>query len=177
MSTNKEAPGSKKGLSAIEGLVTGFSRLLERLEQVSKEGGERIYSGTLQPNASVGGKPTKGVFGVSVKVGLGDKNEFKVEPFGNVRSDQATGETLVEDVREPLVDVFDEEGELLIVAEMPGVESDDVRVALDGTRLTLTAERGERKYRKQLDVPADVRSDAIEIRGQNGIIELVARRH
>jgi len=142
MSTNKEAPDSKKGLSAIEGLVTGFSRLLERLEQVSKEGGERIYSGDPPAERHRRSEADEGRLWRVGQVGLGDKNEFKVEPFGNVRHDQATGEPLVEDVREPLVDVFDEGGELLIVAEMPGVESEDVRVALDGTRLTLKRRAG-----------------------------------
>jgi HSP20 family protein len=159
--------GEKGGLA---GLIAGLSRLAERLEQVAREG-EIRGGGPLQGSTK---GPMKGVFGWSLKLGLGDKNEFKIEPFGNLRSDDQ-GEPHVEEEREPLVDVFDEGNELTIVAEMPGVEAEDVRVSVDGTRLTLSAERGERKYKKQLDVPFAVQVD--ETRGQNGIIEVRAHRH
>ncbi len=160
-----EAP---KGIRAIEGLVAGFSRLVERLEALSREGGEERFEGTIGPTK--GKRPMRGMIGLSLKVGgLGGEHELEVQPFGNVGRDR------VEEVREPMVDLFDEEGELMIVAEMPGVEPEDVKVTVDGTRLTLAAERGERKYRKQLEVPAGTRAEEIVVRGQNGIVELRAR--
>ena len=73
-------------------------------------------------------RDVKGVYGFSVKVGLGDKGdkEVKVEPFGNVRRDDKTGETVVQEIREPVVDVFEEKDHTLVVAEMPGVSTKDV---------------------------------------------------
>jgi len=169
----KENDVSPKGIRAIEGLMAGFSRLAERLQQVAQEGGQQTFGGTFTPP---GGKPLNGVFGVSVKVGLGEGNQLKVEPFGNVRSDIETGEPLVDEVREPLVDLFDEEDEVLIVAEMPGIEAEEVRAKVDGARLTLSGDGASRKYRKELEVPSGLREEEIRITGRNGIIELRARR-
>src|SRR4051812_26976650 len=118
-SDSGDLSGAAKGAGAIQGLMNGFTRLLERLEEVSEqvgaagegsgEGVERTFSGTFEPGRmgppGLGGpKGLKGVYGVSLKVGLGDEG-LKVEPFGNLRRDEATGEAVVDEVREPLVDV------------------------------------------------------------------------
>jgi HSP20 family protein len=181
MATKDPGNASPTGKGALEGLMAGFLRLLERVEQISEEGGERVFRGTFPARSSSGGgggepRALKGVYGVSLKVGGLGGDEVKIEPFGNLRRDETTGEPVLEEVREPLVDVFDEPQGVLIVAEMPGVEAEDVRVAVEGARLTLEAERGERRYKKQLDVPAGLRADQVDVHGQNGIIELRARR-
>ena len=49
-----------------------------------------------------------------------DLTEIKVEPFGNVTKDKESGRTVVHEVREPLVDVFEEDDHVLVIAEMPG---------------------------------------------------------
>ncbi len=66
------------------------------------------------------GKEVKGIYGFTVKVGLGDDGP-RIEPFGNIRKDRESGHTVVQEVREPVVDVFEEEDHVLVVAEMPGV--------------------------------------------------------
>jgi HSP20 family protein len=105
-------------------------------------------------------------------MGLGGGPDFRVEPFGNVRRDRSTGESVVDEVREPLVDVFDEDDRLLIVAEMPGVEPEDVHVDVVGRRLTLAAERADRKYRKSIEVPEGTRRERLSVSCNNGIVEI-----
>jgi HSP20 family protein len=167
MAEKKEnEPGPSKGLGA---LVTRFGSLLEKLNELAEQGGAQSTSGSFE--AGEGKNPLKGIFGLSVKLGVGD-HEMKIEPFGNLRRDQESGESVVDEVREPLVDVFDESEQVLIVAEMPGVESRDIHVEIDDGTLTLSAERGEKRYRKTLSVPRGTRREAIGITGQNGIVEL-----
>ena len=113
----------------------------------------------------------KGVYGFSVKLGAGGK-DFKVEPFGNVRRDRKSGTSVVDEVREPLVDIFDEDDRLLIVAEMPGVEPEDLKVDLSGETLTLSAERGHHKYSKAISVPEGTTRDQLSVKSRNGIIEV-----
>jgi HSP20 family protein len=162
-----------KGLS---GLLSGVNDLLEKLEKLAEAGGEISRSGTFPAGKDEqGGKGPRGVYGFSVKTGLGGK-DFKVEPFGNVRRDRATGRSVVEEVREPLVDVFDEGDRLLIVAEMPGIEPEDVRVDLSGRTLTLSAEHGEHQYRKPIEVPPGLRQDRLSVSCKNGIIEISAAK-
>lgn len=52
------------------------------------------------------------------------------------------GEELQEGVWQPLVDIFENDEAVVIKAELPGVDQDDIEVKIEGTTLTL---RGERK--------------------------------
>jgi HSP20 family protein len=84
---------------------------------------------------------------------LGDREgssnqSVKVEPFGNVRADSKTGRASVHEVVKPMVDVFEEPDHVLVVAEMPGIGEDDVTLDLKDDILTITAERGPKKYHK-----------------------------
>ncbi len=152
---------------SIARLIQGFTELAHKLEQAAETGREVSKSGTFE----VGPKPGKGVFGFSVKVGgLGE--DLQIEPFGNIRQDAATGDPRMDETREPLVDVFDEGGFLHVVAEMPGVDADEVRVELDGPTLVLSGQRDDRKYRKEIAAPAGLDPDGIEVSGKNGIVEI-----
>jgi HSP20 family protein len=173
------------------GFLGGLTDLLEELGKLAETGAELQRSGEFEvpggkKEEEGGRKPAKGIYGFSVKVGgLGGPGGaggaggaggqgYKIEPFGNVRRDKATGRSIVEEVREPLVDVFDEEDRLLVVAEMPGVEKKDVKIELTDHTLTFSAERGEHKYRKSLEVPEGIQQDQLAISCKNGIIEISA---
>ena len=93
-----------------------------------------------------------------------------VERFGNVR-DTSEG-PVVSDTREPLVDVFDEGDEVLVVAEVPGVQEKDIRLDLAGDVLTLSATGPKRKYEKEVLLPAAVEPEARRQSYQNGYLEL-----
>ena len=56
---------------------------------------------------------------------------------------------MVHELREPLVDVFEEENHVLIVAEMPGIEAEDVEVEIQDDILTLSAKRGTRNIARR----------------------------
>ena len=173
----KESKGGSRGLSSLLG---GVSDLVEKLEKLAESGGELSRSGSIpsqEPSKDPDGgesakKSARGVYGFSVKLGVGGK-DFSVEPFGNLRRDRSSGQPVVEDeIREPLVDVFDEQDRLLIVAEMPGVEPEDVHVDLSDHTLTLSAERGERRYRKAIEVAPDLERGHVEVSYKNGITEI-----
>ncbi|MBI5545862.1 MAG: Hsp20/alpha crystallin family protein [Deltaproteobacteria bacterium] len=161
----------------VSGFLSGFTELLEKLEKLAETGGEISRTGSFPaPQRTQGTKPTQGVYGFSVKMGgLGGK-DFKVEPFGNVRRDRATGRSVVEEAREPLVDVFDEDERLLIVAEMPGIEPEDVHIDLSDHTLTLSAQRADRRYRKSIEVPEGTRREGLSVSCRNGIIEISAAK-
>ncbi len=65
---------------------------------------------------------------------------------------------MVQEVREPVVDIFEEEDHVLVVAEMPGVSPEDVKITVEDDLLTISAERGDKKYRKEVLLPASCRS-------------------
>jgi HSP20 family protein len=168
----KQDEDEKGAVGGITGLLRGFTNLVNTLEELGETGKQLSKSGTvdLGPQGREG-KPAKGVFGFSVKVGLPGEQP-KIEPFGNIRRDVDSGESLVEETREPLVDVFDEDERLLVIAELPGIDAEDIHVDLAEHTLTLSAEHGERKYEKRIEVPEGLRRERLTVSCRNGIAEI-----
>jgi len=150
-------------LHSIGGFLDLLSNLAEKAEQV---GGEIKRTGEIGDDKD--GKGVKAVYGFSVRVGGGGKTH--IEPFGNVKQDERGA--VVEEVREPIVDVFDEDERILVVAELPGVGADDIRYEVDHDVLTLSASRGDRKYSKEVVLSSAVVSEGAAASYRNGVYEL-----
>lgn len=97
---------------------------------------------------------------------------MKVEPFGNVRKDDRTGRVRVHEVAEPLVDVFEEKTHVLVVAELPGVGDEDLKLELHEDLLTIEAERGAKKYRKEVLLPSAFAPGSLSHTCHNGVLEI-----
>lgn len=74
-------------------------------------------------------------------------------------------------VREPATDVFDEVDWIRVVADMPGVDPDTVRVTGDGDRLTISAQGANRRYARTLRLPKPVLPAPAPPSLVNGIME------
>jgi len=141
------------------------SAISEAVEQASREGGERTGSGELKGGPD--GK-LKGVYGFSIRTSIGGAPPT-VERFGNIRPTEQGPEVV--EVREPLVDIFDEGAELYVVAEVPGVEEREVSVELHGDILLLET-TGERRYAKELLLPCPGDPASLRSSYRNGILEV-----
>jgi HSP20 family protein len=163
--TKKRSSG---GEGSFGGVFKGLADLIEKLGDLAEKGEQLKKSGEFQH------QDVKGVYGFSVKVGLGDKGEkaVKVEPFGNVRRDERSGETVVQEIREPVVDVFEEKDHTLVVAEMPGISVKDVNLTVEDDLLTIYAEKKDKKYRKEVLLPRSYPRDKMKISCNNGILEI-----
>ena len=73
---------------------------------------------------------------------------------------------------EPLVDVIDEDDEIIVVAELPGVEKDEIKVRIKGTTLTIHVENPARPYHKEIMLPSKVKKDDASSAIRNGILEV-----
>jgi HSP20 family protein len=167
--TKRKGAGREAG-SGYGGIFKGLADLVEKLGDLAEKGETLRRTGEIRGD----NQDLKGVYGFTVKVGLGDKGdkEFKVEPFGNVRRSGGPGETVVQEVREPVVDVFEEKDYTLVVAEIPGVSLKDVRLDVKDDLLTLYAESGDKKYRKEVLLPRTYRRDRMKLSCNNGILEI-----
>jgi len=155
----------------LGGMLKGLADLVEKLGDLSKAGEQLSRTGEIHgPD-----KEVKGIYGFTVKVGLGDDRP-RVEPFGNIRQDRESGRTVVQEVREPVVDVFEEEDHVLVVAEMPGVTVEDIRITVEGDVLTISAERGDKKYRKEVLLPANSSREKTQVACNNGVVEIKCMR-
>jgi len=153
----------------LVGFLGGLAELVEKLDEIAETGKQLSGTGEI-PERTIG-KQLKGVYGFNVKVGLGD-DKVNIEPFGNIKRDKRSGQTVVREVREPLVDVFEEEGYTLIVAELPGISEKDIKVGLRDDVLTISAKRGDKKYRKELLLPRAYSRDKLVVSCNNGMLEI-----
>jgi len=151
----------------LGGMLKGFGDLVEKLGELAKAGETLSQTGEIQGP----GKEVKGIYGFTVKVGLGDDRP-RVEPFGNIRKDRESGRTVVQEVREPVVDIFEEEDHVLVLAEMPGVSAEDVNITVEDDLLTISAARGDKKYRKEVLLPASTTKEKTHVTCNNGVVEI-----
>jgi HSP20 family protein len=158
---------------SLGGLLGGLGGIIEKLGELAEAGEELSRSGELK---DASGK-IRGVYGINIKTGIGDQGqtELKVEPFGNVRrnaSDQPQGD----DLREPLVDVHEEDDHVLVLMELPGVAKESVVLKVADGRLDLSAKRGKTTYRKELDLPANCSAEQMTWECHNGILKAMFKR-
>jgi len=165
MAGKESDPSGRRRSSGLGSIFSGLTDLIEKLGELAESGEELSRHGESME------KEVKGVYGFSVKIGLGDTG-IKVEPFGNTRKDGSMGESVVGGVREPLVDVFVEEDHTLIVAEMPGIGTEDVQLEVRDDVLVLEARRGETAYHKEILLPASYPREKMQVSCNNGILEI-----
>lgn len=110
----------------------------------------------------------RGVYGVSLRRGIGGIP--RVRPFGNIRRTERG--PIIDEVREPLVDVFDEEEVVLVVAELPGVEEKDILTEVSGDMLKLSTTTKDRRYAAQVQLPCPVDAGREESAYKNGVLEI-----
>ena len=167
--------GSSNTTSTVGGLFSGLGSLVEQFgkfaQQVEEAGGTMTKSGEFDTGKG-SGKGVKGVYGFTVKTGLGGDKAVKVEPFGNMKKDDDGKFVEVQQIREPMVDMFDEADHLLVIAEVPGVMEGDVKVEIKDDILNFSAERGETKYYKELLLPESFTPDKMSFVCRNGILEI-----
>ena len=164
--TKKKGSDKETGFG---GVFKGLADLIEKLGDLADKG-----EALKKSEGEFHHRDVKGVYGFSVKVGLGDKGgkEVKVEPFGNVRRDEKSGKTVVQEIREPVVDVFEEKDHTLVVAEMPGVSTKDVNLTVKDDLLTIYAEKRDKKYRKEILLPRSYPREKMKMSCNNGILEI-----
>jgi HSP20 family protein len=168
MAEKRKDRTSHGGMEAgLGGMLKGLGDLVEKLGELAETGQELSKTGEIHGS----GKEVRGIYGFTVKVGLGEEGP-RIEPFGNIRRDAKSGKTEVQEVREPMVDVFEEGDHLLVLAELPGIGKEDVRIDLEDDVLTISAEKKDKKYRKEVLLPRSVSKEKMQVSCNNGILEI-----
>ena len=152
------------GLGGLfKGLTDMVGQLSDAMENLKVEAEEQTGEFKIKGL----GDEARGVYGFSIRTATGGKTH--VEPFGNIRQTKDGPE--VADSREPMVDVFDEEHEVIVTAEVPGVSEDHIEVHIEEDVLSLQT-TGQRKYAKEILLPVPVQLESMSKSYNNGILEL-----
>jgi HSP20 family protein len=165
MSAKRKAVNDSLGETG-SGFVKGLSDLIEKLGELAETGREMHHEGALRQDNKV-----KGVYGFRMKVGLGG-DAVDIEPFGNVKIDKKSRHAVVHEVREPLFDIIEEKDRILVIAEMPGITTDDISVSVENAVMSVEAAHRDRKYSKEILLPGPVLGSGIKVACNNGIVEI-----
>lgn len=98
---------------------------------------------------------------------------------GNVESTRSIRQEI------PLVDIYENDDEILLHAEMPGVKKDNITINIDNGNLTLSGVRslakegaadweefGDVEYQRAFSVPQTIDVDKVQAKLKDGILAL-----
>jgi len=115
------------------------------------------------------GKPI--VYGWSFRIGPDGKPQFR--EFGNVSRGMITEES----IREPLVDVIESDDKISVTAEVPGVKKEDIDLEIvDKNKLIIRVDNPDRKYYKEVELPAEVDEKSAKATYQNGVLDIELKK-
>ncbi|MEM0489097.1 MAG: Hsp20/alpha crystallin family protein [Candidatus Bathyarchaeia archaeon] len=72
----------------------------------------------------------------------------------------------------PLIDVFQNGDYITVVAELKGFRRENIKVEVEGQRLTLSAKASNRKFYKVLSLPNKVLPESLRTNYKNGVLEI-----
>lgn len=163
----KEEREDYADLFGLGGLFKGVEKLIDLAGKVEEKGGSINKEGEI--DLSHMKKGMKGVYGFTINTMTGGASP-KVETFGNIKKTPEGPK--VEEEREPITDIFDEDKEIVILAEMPGIEETDIEIDLKEDILEIAAKGKNRTYRKELMLPVKANKSDMTYKFTNGILEI-----
>lgn len=112
------------------------------------------------------------VYGYSVTVGPDGKP--KVREFGNFKTETRMGKPYIDvkEKREPLADVMTTDSEVKVIVELPGVEKKDIKLSGTENTLTISVDTPDRKYFKEVKLPAKVDIKQATSKYKNGVLDV-----
>lgn len=148
-------------IGGLGGVFRELTNLLSKVEDLAEKG-DQIRE--LQDIAGV--KGSRAIIGYNVRTIRGRRPI--VRKFGNIRETDAG--PVIEENRAPLVDIFDENDKIKVIAELPGVDKKDIKLNLDEKKLTISVDTEERKYYKEVELPSSAK--AMTSGYKNGVLEV-----
>jgi len=78
--------------------------------------------------------------------------------------------------KQPLIDVFEEEDCVVVLAELPGMEKKDVKIEVDENTLTITAKNAFKTYLETVKLPTPIVSGAVKFIYKNNILQATLKK-
>jgi HSP20 family protein len=137
-----------------------------------------LYKEERLPDGSTVRRMGPFVYGYSMTMGPDGKPI--VREFGNVKPSRRPTpfgvpkpSLEVKKEREPLVDVISDNDTIRVIAEVPGVNKDDIKLNCLERMLTIAVESENRRYYKEIELPAEVDPKIGKAKYVNGVLEIV----
>jgi len=172
--TKKKSKEETTGEFGFSGLLKGLSNLIETAAAFAEKGQDLKKSGEINFgnfDKIKGLKDIKGVYGINVRT-LKDGRPF-VQSFGNIK--KTSDGPVVEEVREPIIDLFEEKDSTQIIAEMPGIDQKDIVVEARDDIIIISASTNLRKYQKEVLLSKAVKEKDMEWSYKNGVLVITIK--
>jgi HSP20 family protein len=131
---------------------------------------------------------------------MADKYLNKWEPFRDMLSLRADMDRLFsslfgrgpeerEGLWAPIVDIEEDNENIMVKAEIPGMKKDDIKVSVQGNMLTITGERKQEsevkektyhrversygKFSRTITLPIDVETDKVKASYKDGVLNII----
>ena len=137
-----------------------FDEVFEKMVRDIDEMFRKASSGEIKPF----------VRGFSIRIGPDGKPEIR--EFGTKPEAVKAG---IEE-RKPLVDTMETDEEVHVIAEMPGVNKEDIDLNASETTLEIKAEGESRKYFEVVELPCEVIPESAKARYNNGVLEVILKK-
>lgn len=141
-----------------------FKKIVERMFKDMAEFDEAVKSGKMQGEWNIKPIERPGVKGYVAQRHLrfGDNPNELNKPL-------TIPEEGLEEVREPLVDVFEDKDAVRLYVELPGIEKDDIQLSVTGGHAEIKA----KNFYKQIALPPrDVEFDKVSANYKNGVLQV-----
>ncbi len=152
------------------------------MDEMFKEFSEMIPKNLIRERKLPGGRVIRegGPFVWGYSITIGPDGKPIIREFGNLKPSERARpwEPPVElrEEMEPLVDVFDEDKTIKVVAELPGVEKEDIKLNATERELVISVDGKDRKYYKELELPAEINPSSAKSSYRNGVLEVVLEK-
>jgi HSP20 family protein len=171
--SKKGWPFFRGGLGDIDEAFKEMEEMMAKeFENLSKNAPEDLIREQTLPDGTKMKSWGPFVYGYSVTVGPDGKP--KVREFGNFKAETRLGKPHmdVKEKREPLADVIPGDGEIRVIVELPGVEKKDIKLSGTENKLTISVDTPERKYFKEVELPAKVETKKATSKYKNGVLDI-----
>lgn len=152
----------KDPFDLFEELIREMEEEIERFERefmrVGTEEGTKVY----------------GPYVYGFRITVGPDGKPKIQEFGNVKNYK--GKSIISEEREPLVDVIEKGDEVRIISEVPGVNKDQIKVRVNGNKVTIQAQGEDRKYYKEVELPSEVDEKSAKATYNNGVLQIILKK-
>lgn len=158
-----------------------FKDMEEMMEKEFKEFSTRVPKDLMRERKLPDGSTIRewGPFVYGYSMTIGPDGKPKIREFGNVKPSlkpEAFGLTRpsldIKEEREPLVDMVDANDEIKVVAELPGVEKEEIKLHGTEDTLTISVDTPKRKYFKEIPLPKRINPKEAKTKYKNGVLEV-----
>lgn len=155
--SNGNKPMRMDNFSEINKLIARF------LEDVAKDFSE--FTNTEAMNGPL-------VYGFNMRIG--SNGEPVIGNFGNVKPTEP--KVKFSEEREPLIDILEDDDKVTIIAEMPGIDKNEIQITALPTDLFIEGKGRTRNYSKRVRLNVPITQEPVSTRFHNGVLEVLFKK-